>query len=288
MPVGREVSFIAFAVWFERHRQAARAALGELDAHALFEEFRGVLSANPQGPLDLPSYLALGPRQSLLGAPAREAAHALFQRYQQWLQEAGLFDLNLVAYQWQSLAQPNYDFVVIDEVQDLTNVQLALVLACLKKPGQFLLCGDSNQIVHPNFFSWAAVRTLFWHGLAGEAAQHQTLSVLQANFRNTRAVTELANNLLKIKQARFGSIDRESNFLVQNATARDGLVSLLAAKDAACDSLLASKAVTSIPSASHWASTSAAVSWSKSEGPTATVTLRVAPAPSRHPWTDLW
>ena len=232
VPPGRELGFSAFASWYERHRQAARASLGELDAHALFEEFRGVIGANPQGPLSLDAYLALGPRQSLLDPTARQAAHALFQRYQQWLQEARLFDLNLVAWQWQKLAQPLYDFVVIDEVQDLTNVQLALVLACLKEPGAFLLCGDSNQIVHPNFFSWAAVRSLFWNGLAGAAAQHQTLSVLQANFRNTRSVTALANTLLKIKQARFGSIDRESNFLVQCASLQEGSVTLLAAKDA--------------------------------------------------------
>jgi len=232
VPTGREVTFPAFRGWFERHRQTLRGTLNEFDAHALFEEFRGVLSANAQGPLDLPAYLALGPRQSLLAVSAREAAHALFARYRQWLRESDLFDLNLVAHEWRTLAVPHYDFVVIDEVQDLTNVQLALVLACLKKPGQFLLCGDSNQIVHPNFFSWAAVRTLFWHGLAGDAAQHQALSVLQANFRNTRAVTDLANSLLKIKQARFGSIDRESNFLVESASSQDGQVGLVPARTA--------------------------------------------------------
>lgn len=232
VPIGREVTFAAFAAWFERYRQSTRSALGDLDAHALFEEFRGVITAGVQGPLDLPSYLALGARQSLLDASAREVAHGLFQRYQQWLNESKLYDLNLVAFEWRTLAQPVYDFVVIDEVQDLTNVQLALVLACLKTPGQFLLCGDSNQIVHPNFFSWSAVRTMFWHGLAGEAAQRQSLSVLQANFRNTRSVTELANTLLKIKQARFGSIDRESNFLVQSTSHTEGSVCLLPAKDA--------------------------------------------------------
>ena len=232
VPAGREVTFPVFGGWCERHRQTLRSTLGTFDAHALYEEFRGVLSASPQGPLDLPSYLALGPRQSLLGRAEREAAHGLFGRYRAWLQESGLFDLNLVAFEWQALAQPTYDFVVIDEVQDLTNVQLALVLACLKKPGQFLLCGDSNQIVHPNFFSWAAVRALFWHGLAGDAAQRQVLSVLQANFRNTRAVTALANTLLKIKQARFGSIDRESNFLVESASLQEGDVQLLPAREA--------------------------------------------------------
>ena len=233
VPAGREVTFRVFSAWFERHHQTLRSALGDLDAHALFEEFRGVISASAQGPLDLPAYLALGPRQSLLRGVAREAAHVLFQRYRQWLLESKLFDLNLVAHEWRALAQPVYDFVVVDEVQDLTNVQLALVLACLKKPGQFLLCGDSNQIVHPNFFSWAGVRALFWQGLAGTAAQAQALSVLQANFRNTRSVTELANTLLKIKQARFGSIDRESNFLVQSASTQDGSVSLLPAREAA-------------------------------------------------------
>ncbi|MCW5238034.1 hypothetical protein D5047_17855 [Verminephrobacter eiseniae] len=227
VPAGREVTFTAFRNWFDRHRQTLRSQLGDLDAHALFEEFRGVLGASAQGPLDLPAYLALGPRQSLLAAAEREAAHKLFARYRQWLQESQLFDLNLVAHEWRRLAAPNYDFVVIDEVQDLTNVQLALVLACLKQPGQFLLCGDSNQIVHPNFFSWAAVRTLFWHGLAGDAAQRQALAVLQANFRNTRAVTDLANALLKIKQARFGSIDKESNFLVESASSQSGQVRLL-------------------------------------------------------------
>ena len=25
-----------------------------------------------------------------------------------------------------------------------------------------MLCGDSNQIVHPNFFSWSQVKSLFW------------------------------------------------------------------------------------------------------------------------------
>ncbi|MDZ7856550.1 UvrD-helicase domain-containing protein [Sphaerotilus sp.] len=231
VPDGREVSYPAFAAWVQRHRQALRTTLGDADAHALFEEFRGVIGSAATGPLTLDAYRALGPRQSLFGPDARDAVHGLFGKYRDWLRETGQSDLNLVAHEWRALAAPTYDFVLIDEVQDLTPVQLALVLALLKAPGQFLLCGDSNQIVHPNFFSWAAVRTLFWQGLAGAAAQRQDLSVLQANFRNTRAVTQLANAVLKIKHARFGSIDRESNFLVRPATSDEGSVRLLPAKD---------------------------------------------------------
>lgn len=234
VPPGREVTLPMFAAWCERHRQTLRL-LGELDAQALFEEFRGVIGAQPAGPLSLADYLALGTRQSLLSSAQRELAHGLFQRYRAWLAEAGLHDSNLVAFEWRTQIAarqpPVYDFVVIDEVQDLTPVQLALVLALLKHPGQFILCGDSHQIVHPNFFSWAALKSLFWHGLAGDAAQRQPLKLLQANFRNTRAVTLLSNRLLKIKQARFGSVDRESNFLVRSTSAVAGEVRLLDAKD---------------------------------------------------------
>jgi len=60
--------------------------------------------------------------------------------------------------------EPVYDFVAVDEVQDLTNVQLSLVLRSLKAPGQFVIAGDANQIVHPNFFSWSKVKSLFWRG----------------------------------------------------------------------------------------------------------------------------
>ena len=230
VPPGREVSFTAFRAWFERHRQQYRFT----DAHPCFEEFRGVIGSQPEGVLSRQDYLALGLRQSIFQPEQREAIYTLFGKYQEWLTETGQFDSNLIAHAWQALAQPQYDCVVIDEVQDLTNAQLALVLRTLKtQPGQgaqFLLCGDSNQIVHPNFFSWGAVKSLFWRD--PQLAERQSLSVLSVNYRNTRAVTQVANALLKIKHARFGSIDRESNHLVQAASEVQGQVRLLPDKDA--------------------------------------------------------
>lgn len=229
VPVGRELTFAAFCGWFAQHRSVAKQSTG-LDAHALFEEFRGVISSHADGVLTREAYLGLGVRQSLLAAPQRGAVFDLFEKYRRWLPVAGLFDLNLVAHEWLDKAAPVYDFVIVDEVQDLTMVQLALVLRTLAKPGQFLLCGDANQIVHPNFFSWAAVKTLFWRDEA--LANATAISVLRANFRNGRAVTELANRLLKIKHARFGSIDRETNFLVDSCATQAGSVQLLADTEA--------------------------------------------------------
>ena len=226
VPAGREALWRDFAAWFTRMRQAFR----DIEAHQAFEEIRGVLAASAQGLLSREAYRALGVRQSIFPPERRDALYDLFEKYRAWLGESRLFDLNLVAQDWLARAQPRYDFVVIDEVQDLTPVQLALVLKTLKKPGQFLLCGDSNQIVHPNFFSWAQVKSLFWQDAA--LAERQNLSVLAANFRNGHEATRVANQLLKIKQRRFGSIDRESNFLVQAVGGETGAVQLLADRDA--------------------------------------------------------
>jgi len=232
VPTGTEVRVADFELWFNRHRAALRGDVLETDAFALFEEFRGVIGARPDAPLSHDDYQALGVRQSLFptGA-ARTAVHGLFGRYVAWLNESGRYDLNLVAHAWRPLAESVYDFLVIDEVQDFTNAQLALILTTLKTPKNFLLCGDAHQIVHPNFFSWAAVRALFWHGLAGEDFGSEQISVLRANFRNTQSVTDIANRLLRIKQARFGSIDRESSFLVECASDQVGSVQLLPGKD---------------------------------------------------------
>ena len=226
VPAGREAGWREFAAWFMRMRQAFR----DIDAHQAFEEIRGVISAGAAGVLSRDMYRALGIRQSIFSGEQREALYDLFEKYRAWLAEFHLYDLNLVAHDWQALAVPRYDFVVIDEVQDITSVQLALVLKTLKKPGQFLLCGDSNQIVHPNFFSWGQVKSLFWHD--PQLAERQQLRVLTTNFRNGQEATRVANQLLKIKQCRFGSIDRESNFLVQSVGGSAGQVALVPDRDA--------------------------------------------------------
>lgn len=220
VPAGREVTFEDFRVWVGR-----QPGLKFTDAHQLFEELRGVLSSSPGGALSREAYLSLGIRQSIYAAEQRPGVYDLFAKYLKWLEEARLYDSSLLASAYLSAVTPTYDFVVVDEVQDLTAAQLALILKTLKSPGQFLLCGDSNQIVHPNFFSWAAVKTLLYKD--PELAERQKISVLQANFRNSSQVTRVANDILKVKHARFGSVDRESNFLVRAVANDPGSVTFL-------------------------------------------------------------
>jgi hypothetical protein len=228
VPVGREAGWREFSSWFARMRQGQ--AFKDVDGHQAFEEIRGVIAARAGGVLSREDYRTLGVRQSIFAPEQRDRLYDLFEKYRAWLAEAKLYDLNLVAHDWRTLAASRYDFVVVDEMQDLTTAQLALVLKTLKAPDRFMLCGDSNQIVHPNFFSWSQVKTLFWRD--PQLAERQVLRVLTANFRNGAQTTRLANTLLKIKHRRFGSIDRESNFLVETVGGDPGKATLLADTDA--------------------------------------------------------
>ena len=231
VPAGRPVSFRDFARFFERHRQKIRFA----DSHQIFEELRGVLTAEPEGPLTRAAYLGLGVRQSMFDAEQRSLLFDLFERYRAWLSEANLYEPNLVAHAFLPQIAPTYDFVVVDEVQDLTNVQLSLVLRALKAPGQFVIAGDANQIVHPNFFSWSKVKSLFWRGLNESRATD--VHLLDVSYRNSNAVTDAANNVLRLKHSRFGSIDRESNLLMRPLAGIAGSVSAIASGSAAVKEL---------------------------------------------------
>jgi len=228
VPEGREMSFREFSQWFERHRIAS----GIKDPYQVFEEFKGVLTGGATGDpyLSREAYSDLGVKQSIFSVDERQRVYGLFEKYLVFMREHGYYDANILSHGYLKLVTPRYDFVVVDEVQDLTGVQLQLVLESLRNPGEFILCGDSNQIVHPNFFSWAKIKTLFYRR-QGPRAPAELIRILNTNYRNTPRVTEVANRILKIKNARFGAIDKESNYLVKSNAHDGGEVLLLPDRD---------------------------------------------------------
>ena len=208
-----------FMQWYKDHYK------NRFSAHSLYEEFKGVITGaiTSQAYLSELDYLNLGIKQSIFSVDERHEVYQIFIDYLAELDKQNLKDINILSFEYLDKVQPAYDFVVIDEVQDITAVQLYLILNSLSKAGQFLMCGDANQIVHPNFFSWAKVKTLFHHH---EDLHHgvDITHILQHNYRNAQRITEVSNRVLLLKNARFGSIDKESHYLVKsNADIQGGV-----------------------------------------------------------------
>ncbi|WP_430231780.1 UvrD-helicase domain-containing protein [Nitrosomonas communis] len=223
VPEGKPVTFQAFQQWFGRYRQGPLK-----DAHKLFEEFRGVITgpATDKSWLSREDYLNLGVKESIFLAEERELAYDVFEKYLAFLQKEHFYDSNIVSHQYLQYIQPRYDFVVVDEVQDLTNIQLYLIIKSLHETQNFILCGDSNQIVHPNFFSWSKVKSLFYRQDDLQTSD-ELIRILNTNYRNSPQVTDIANKILKIKNQRFGSIDKESHYLVESNGHNQGEVLFL-------------------------------------------------------------
>ncbi|MEN9445041.1 MAG: hypothetical protein RIS47_1932 [Bacteroidota bacterium] len=221
IPSGEEIHYKQFEALFIKNLTNSKLK----EPFKLFEEFKGVLtgSVTQSAYLKEDEYLNLGVRQSIYSVSERKEVYAAFTRYLKFLEESAYYDLNLLSYEYTQLVTPQYDYVVIDEVQDITNVQLKFVLSTLKKTGNFILTGDSNQIVHPNFFSWSNIKSMFF-------LENQTVDsvrILHTNYRNSHEVTTTSNLLLKLKNARFGSIDKESTYLIDTISTNSGQITLL-------------------------------------------------------------
>jgi hypothetical protein len=223
VPDGREIRYNAFANWLLRFPRQQRVA----DAHRLYEEFRGVITGSivDKPYLSRDEYMNLGVRQSIYLDNERELVYTLFEKYLAFLKENGFYDPNILAHGYLKNVRQVYDFVVVDEVQDITNIQLQIILKSLKNPDNFMLCGDSNQIVHPNFFSWSGLKSMLYGSASLETKR--VTRILQSNFRNSRSITDLSNRLIRIKQKRFGSIDRESTYLMNSLSEDAGEIVFL-------------------------------------------------------------
>ncbi|MBA2563469.1 MAG: ATP-dependent helicase, partial [Chitinophagaceae bacterium] len=221
IPEGKEISFRAFEQWFSKHAQQVKIN----EPYRVYEEFKGVLTGSPLNTafLSKEEYLLLGIKQSIFTADKREQVYGLFTKYLQWMKENNYYDSNMLSYEYLQLVKPRYDYIMIDEVQDITGIQLKCIMQSLTNKGHFILTGDSNQIVHPNFFSWSKIKTyLYQHG-----TDNKQVGILQTNYRNSPQVVQLSNTLLKIKNVRFGSIDKESNYLINTISTQAGEVLLM-------------------------------------------------------------
>jgi hypothetical protein len=224
VPDGRALTFHDFEQWFSKYSYSAKIR----DSHKLFEEFNGVITGMDIGKafLSREEYLQLGVKRSIFNGAERNCVYDIFNRYLDLIKgEEGFYDTNIASFNLLRHCTASYDFVVVDEVQDITNVQLHLILKSLRQPENFILCGDSNQIVHPNFFSWTNVRSMFYEQKVAKGTD--IIRILNTNYRNSKRITETANRLLLVKNARFGSIDRESNYLVKCSSDNQGELCLM-------------------------------------------------------------
>ena len=91
---------------------------------------------------------------------------------------------------------PAYSIAILDEVQDMTEINLHLVCSLARK---LFTVGDALQMINPSYFSFNYLKRLLYQEDLTEVKE------LQNNYRNTKKISEIITSLGEINVRKFGT-----------------------------------------------------------------------------------
>ena len=154
--------------------------------------------------------------------------------YQPYINENNLFDDNDLArriiIENHRAHLKKFDSVFIDEVQDLSEMQIYALMQLSQNPGQVFMAGDVSQIINPTLFKSGRPGLLLRNRLDVQWS-NSNVKVLSENYRNSRDIVEVANKLVSIRKERLGSY---SEYIIEEpikVEKSDGLPALLDVKE---------------------------------------------------------
>jgi AAA domain len=133
----------------------------------------------------------------------RGTLYDLAQHYQHALAVRGLSDDTDAARRLLAHIDefPKYDYVMVDEVQDYTFVQLVLLSRLCRRMEGLLFAGDADQVLHSVSFTWQQARQAIWKAWKCPPPEPVTIDY---NYRNPQPVSNLANTVLKRRAIELG------------------------------------------------------------------------------------
>ncbi|MCH5158610.1 MAG: ATP-dependent helicase [Clostridiales bacterium] len=125
-----------------------------------------------------------------------EIIYSVAVDYAEFMEKRGYLDNNLMSRAvMEKVDSPKYSIGVIDEVQDFTQVNLALMKTLCRK----LFCvGDALQMINPSYFGFGYLKRLMYGDVTG-------VSELKHNYRSTQKLEQIAEKLGEMNISRFGT-----------------------------------------------------------------------------------
>lgn len=132
----------------------------------------------------------------------RKHIYNIAEKYNSWLEQNKYYDDNDLARFMINKIYKNpsikIDNIVVDEVQDLTELQIYMVKLLCKYDNLYFV-GDSNQIISPTLFSFERLRKfLFINDIKKEPL------ILKNNYRNDYIIVEYINEVTKMRKKLIG------------------------------------------------------------------------------------
>jgi|GEM_PF-872593 len=163
-------------------------------------------------------YLGLADDDCIFNKEERSQIYAIAERYQAWLEKEQKFDENDLARQMlimekQGRLKNVYDYMMVDEVQDLSELQIYLLVVLKRNNGNFndfFFSGDIHQMINPTYFSFSRLRMPFHY-------QHveKELQLLEKNYRSQERIVHLSNKMGELCKIHIGAKDNFSAIALQ-------------------------------------------------------------------------
>lgn len=204
------VKFEEFKLWIEENIIKYNNKL-DLDIFQLWREIRGIIKGMigidwkchdktlyNQRLIDKDIYLGLSSDYTTF--EDRKLAYDIAEKFDKWLLDNNKFDENDMARITLKQVIDNninkYDFIVVDEVQDLTEKQIYLLYNLVKQPKNILFSGDFNQTINATYFNTHRVESLFKIHNKDIDVNNKTL---RTNYRSCKEIVKLSNEVSKLR-----------------------------------------------------------------------------------------
>lgn len=149
--------------------------------------------------IDKNIYLNLPNEYSIYSKGDRTIIYDIAFKYQEWLAKNNLYDENdvtrIVLKSLKDSKIKKYDFILIDEIQDLTEIQIYLMYKLVNNPLNILFSGDFNQTINPTFFNTTRIESLFF----SNAYDKFYKKVLEINYRSCSDIVDLSNKIANLR-----------------------------------------------------------------------------------------
>jgi len=134
---------------------------------------------------------------------SRDKVYEIAAQYDMWLAAQELADINQLAAEIiRADIKQIYDLIIIDEVQDFTELQLYMLIKLVKSPARMIFCGDINQNVRPTFFMFERLYNIYYS--LGCKNAKDNMFTLTKNHRSCREIVVLLNRIIDEQGKRIG------------------------------------------------------------------------------------
>lgn len=154
-------------------------------------------------------YLGVSNEISVLNIEQRGVLYDIACLYDDYLLKNSLLDENDLIRELfanRDTAFPSYDFAMVDETQDYTEMQLYFVHQICTDPLNVVFAGDVHQIINPTVFDVSRLKSLYLDSQNRSALE---LYFLRSNFRCQQGVVDLANKISNLRREAVGRKNEE-------------------------------------------------------------------------------